>query len=252
MMCAATAAMIGGAKISAKSYVQDGLVAMWDGIENAGWGKHDPNATVWKDLTGDGYDATMVDGIFLDDCASLTGSTNAKSLATLMKDIPVEKDWTFQICFDWKLYTISGAGYRGLFSPRSDNRAYSLNIYYNRYVENSGTLSGYDLVGSNPTIGVGIGKLSLSLVWNHDLWGRYEGTNAFRRVIKDGNVVVGSRGTGNYSDSLPFDRGIGLAHHYGPNAYFYNLRVYSRDLTNEEIIKNYAIDKARFKLPDAT
>ena len=34
------------------SYVKDGLVAMWDGTENAGWGTHDANATTWKDLTG--------------------------------------------------------------------------------------------------------------------------------------------------------------------------------------------------------
>ena len=43
---------------TAKDYVQDGLIAMWDGIENAGWGVHDTNATVWKDLVG-GNDATL-------------------------------------------------------------------------------------------------------------------------------------------------------------------------------------------------
>ena len=41
---------------TARDYVQDGLIAMWDGIENAGWGVHDPNATTWKDLTGNGND----------------------------------------------------------------------------------------------------------------------------------------------------------------------------------------------------
>jgi len=25
---------------------------MWDGIENAGWGVHDENATIWVDLVG--------------------------------------------------------------------------------------------------------------------------------------------------------------------------------------------------------
>ena len=53
-------AMLAGAGLSAKSYIQDGLVAMWDGIENAGWGVHDPNATVWKDLSGNGYDLEVV------------------------------------------------------------------------------------------------------------------------------------------------------------------------------------------------
>ena len=40
------------AKPTARDYIQDGLVAMWDGIENAGWGKHDENATNWVDLVG--------------------------------------------------------------------------------------------------------------------------------------------------------------------------------------------------------
>ena len=42
VVCAATSA----------SYVQRGLIAKWDGIDNVGTGVHDPNATVWKDLKG--------------------------------------------------------------------------------------------------------------------------------------------------------------------------------------------------------
>ena len=36
--------------ITAKSYVQDGLLVLQDGIENVGWGVHDPNATEWVEL----------------------------------------------------------------------------------------------------------------------------------------------------------------------------------------------------------
>ena len=39
---------------SAKDYVQDGLVAMWDGIENVGWGLHDPESATWVNLCGTG------------------------------------------------------------------------------------------------------------------------------------------------------------------------------------------------------
>lgn len=43
---------------SAMDYVQSGLVAMWDGIENVGYGQpHSSSATTWKDLTGN-YDVT--------------------------------------------------------------------------------------------------------------------------------------------------------------------------------------------------
>lgn len=45
--------MSGGAgALSAKSYVQDGLVCLWDGIENVGYGVHDGAATGWVDLVG--------------------------------------------------------------------------------------------------------------------------------------------------------------------------------------------------------
>ena len=46
-----TAAADGGGYTSA-SYVQDGLIAQWDGIDNAGMGSHNPLSAVWKDLKG--------------------------------------------------------------------------------------------------------------------------------------------------------------------------------------------------------
>ena len=43
----------------AASYVGDGLVMELDAIENAGAGVHDGASTVWKDLSGNGYDWTV-------------------------------------------------------------------------------------------------------------------------------------------------------------------------------------------------
>ena len=46
---------------TAKLYIQDGLVALWDGIENAGWGIHNPDAMMWKNLLGDeGLDFPLI------------------------------------------------------------------------------------------------------------------------------------------------------------------------------------------------
>ncbi|MBR2837918.1 MAG: hypothetical protein IKE55_03985 [Kiritimatiellae bacterium] len=47
------------AAVSSRSYVQSGLVAQYDGINNAGHDiAHSPDATTWTDLTGNGNDAT--------------------------------------------------------------------------------------------------------------------------------------------------------------------------------------------------
>jgi len=54
--CAATS--LGGIYTS-KSYVQSGLIAQWDGIDNVGTGAHDSGAAVWKDLKGN-YDLTLI------------------------------------------------------------------------------------------------------------------------------------------------------------------------------------------------
>ena len=50
---------------SAKSYVKDGLIAMWDGIENSGFKSHSPSATVWRNLgaLGSSFDATSPSAI---------------------------------------------------------------------------------------------------------------------------------------------------------------------------------------------
>ena len=42
---------------TSKMYISDGLVAQWDGIENAGVGVHDNATQTWTDLTGNGWDA---------------------------------------------------------------------------------------------------------------------------------------------------------------------------------------------------
>ena len=49
--------------INAFSYVQKGLAACYDGVENAGAGVHDPNATTWTDLTGSGDNGAMGSGM---------------------------------------------------------------------------------------------------------------------------------------------------------------------------------------------
>lgn len=46
---------------TAADYVQDGLIAHWDGIENVGYGLHDDNPTYWVDLTGGGADWILED-----------------------------------------------------------------------------------------------------------------------------------------------------------------------------------------------
>lgn len=46
-------------EVTSAAYVTNGLVMLLDGIDNAGFGRHDDAATTWKDLSGNGYDWTV-------------------------------------------------------------------------------------------------------------------------------------------------------------------------------------------------
>ena len=56
---AANIALADSPNYSAASYVQDGLVGLWDAEENAGFGQHDESPAIWKDLSGRGRDMTV-------------------------------------------------------------------------------------------------------------------------------------------------------------------------------------------------
>ena len=58
------------------AYVQDGLIACWDGIENAGTGVHDGSATVWKDVVG-GYEFALTGVTVDDDRMTFAGTTSS-------------------------------------------------------------------------------------------------------------------------------------------------------------------------------
>ena len=64
MVMAAVVAVAGAAvaAVTAQDYVQDGLIAHWDAIDNAGTGTHVSNATTWKNLVTGGMDLTLGSG----------------------------------------------------------------------------------------------------------------------------------------------------------------------------------------------
>ena len=75
-LCAVTAY---GDTYTSASYVQEGLVAQWDAIDNAGVGFHIPDSKIWKDLTGNGRDLTLIGkGAWTDGKALSVSGASAK------------------------------------------------------------------------------------------------------------------------------------------------------------------------------
>ena len=221
----------------AKSYVRDGLVAMWDGIENAGWGVHDANATTWKDLTDNGYDLplstttleVLSDGIR----RNTTGSQSTLSKVGWVNT----PSRTLEMCVT---------------APSSIS-------------------AGSQVLLATTTVGTGTGvpclvkKGSGHFEWSHQ-WNNSKiiftsnSTITLSSSYNDGNTargyVNGEVQEANGTDSWGFTAntisvlGDPRGGNYAPFGYVaHNVRIYSRALTADEIAQNYAVDKARFNLP---
>lgn len=222
------AMMAGG--LSAKSYVQDGLVAMWDGIENAGWGVHDPNATVWQDLSGNNHNLELKNGAHFDVNSLITANRNSVS-ALLNYRLP----WaTIEVCafYDASRNSSSMVCFgnstddaRILVCAPVEIQTYNRNYFvrFSKAVPAKSTWAGVHDGTSH--VGYVNGKVPDGQVLDNS-WG-----------TRNGNF--GLSGTSNYSN-------------YNFVGNYYCVRLHSRALTAAEVAANYAVDKARFNLPDAT
>lgn len=217
-------------KPTAKSYVQDGLIAMWDGIENAGWGVHDASATTWKDLVGQN-DMTFAEPsaiTVLGDAMQFTKESVSTGGRSMMASAPSNV-----VMVDICISCVSGfSSNQNIFlGPTSANGQNLLSVIAaNR---NRGFVC---TVG--PMLGPGesdIGSCTIATTGSAG-W-------------KNGVALTPSsdNGSGYINDGY-----VALCAGALQNFKVHSLRLYSRALTAAEIAANYAVDKVRFNLPDAT
>lgn len=226
----------GGKVPTAADYVQEGLVAMWDGIENVGYGQHDDAATSWKDLTDGGAD-------------------------WLLKDSKTPE--VFEVGADY-VKILNGIGYdgRGHCTPSwtADGDIKQMEIVLDN------TDFSINDVARICSLGVGNGGFNSMMViqggntfqfaWNkYPLLQLRTGVNA---ISFDKDTARGLF-NGILTDSAKSNVGSGYTY-YAPCIGAYaaqaaigvkikSLRIYNRVLTESEMLANYAIDKARFNLP---
>ena len=229
--------------LSAKDYIQDGLVAMWDGIENAGWGKHDENATNWVDLVGtcDFYltaNGGWTNNAFVCNGLSATNETGITLAQNYQQEAAV--DWfasraynTYYnldkvnirqgLMFLWE-YAMPGGGAEAFkvqetrdysAPPEFHTFSYSALIFGNSKNINGGFKNGY------------LDGVAQSNV-RHGNW--------YSSWYETDYVSYASIGAQVWNDNVD-------ATFKGK---IYCIRVYNRPLTDEEVKHNYEVDKARF------
>ena len=244
---------------TARDYVQSGLAAMWDGIENAGWGVHDATATTWKDLVG-GFDAVKVGSPTWSDNAGNTIDVNSTFLAT----IPTQSTFinaaksgfvTVEIC----LSTSASWASRCPFSIEDSNGTSSVYRFVQIFMQASKTylpapynISATEFIGAGPILDDPSGTISCSFGPN--------GTRIYATPSRNGTIgteVSAPIGLAFIFDPATLDQigvnnwyvRIGRTHNNSMSSAFHSIRIYSRALTADEIAANYAIDKERFNLP---
>ena len=232
-------AKAGGRLPTARDYVQDGLIAMWDGIENAGWGVHVSGVfTVWKNLIGS-YDFEHYQGAkasFTKNSAFFDFDRNGYSAYRCNTIFGAPNVITMEAC--------SSVEFRGNYSTMLSGieaGGCGFQASNNKSTASVGKPSGgYYLTTSQFDIGAHTFSFSV-----FDRISFYQ--DATIKEIELEGSVNGIRW------NLPY---IGLSSDPGDEkkggiqGHEYCLRIYNRALTAAEIATNYAVDKARFNLPD--
>ena len=235
LAAAPLAAGAGEVGYTSASYVQDGLIAQWDGIDNAGTGTHDSDATVWKDLVGECDMTLTANGHWAN--GNALSVTNAGAVGTgaapAYKTIEIVYKMTDKngrilfasghaaangklaqlVCFS----AISGNSLAGFFDGTGTS-----STRYARYNFDATTVCSMSAVHEDGVVSTvylnGIIDMYQKLDTN---WG-----------LGDGKIMVGDRASS----------GSG----YGWTGEVYAIRLYSTVLTKEQVAANLAVDAARF------
>ena len=224
-----------GEQLPASSdYVQDGLLVQWDGIDNAGTGIHDPNATTWKNLAGGGYDLTLTN----------SATWNAEGRALVVDGVSAVADGvtpeykTIEVVCkrtssSGRIMFNSGRKTRFvLFDADSGNqRAY----FSGDTADNQSTVTKYVY---QPYCASEILFLA----------GRYDDNGIVTDVFKDANQREdGARGNNwGVGTGITIGGRLNTANPYLWYGEVYAIRLYNRRLSKAELARNHRIDCKRF------
>lgn len=236
------------------TYVQDGLVHYWDGINNTGNG-HDSNATSWTDLIGSyAINKTNPGAVWLDNALFFnpasnydlqawtgTGSLNPTNTMTIEMVIDLTKNEAYPDGRGGMIGHFASYGQtkqRRIATSRTDGSA---GVYCNE-------TNGFAATGFTNNIGV------------HSIVGTYTTTTKSDGVYINGVAKTKSLQHTYGEDSIRDYVIIGGYDHAGSssdgeNRYpflgkIYAIRIYNRVLSASEIASNYAVDVTRFGLVD--
>ncbi len=237
------------ASMGADAYVQNGLVAQWDAIENAGRGVHSDAPAVWKDLAGS-RDIPTNSFVFGATSAMLAsnvtvaipfGSVMAASATKTVEGV-FHTDGTFD-AWNMARMDVLNAGNDGVIAFRNVNDCYRIGIF-----TDAGRHAFYTYNADAAFAGLSriLSNANYSAVFAPDA--------AQSSMWINGEAFTKGLATDAGGPNYYYNTVSGFAHNDNlhlqnlsrANLHYASIRVYSRALTDEERNANYAVDKARF------
>ena len=219
-------------------YVQDGLIACWDGIANAGAGAHADNAAVWKDVIG-GYEFALTNVTVAANCMTFAG--DATSYGTLSAvgaaaTFDAAKNGTMEVVFVSRNRLVNQMFVQ---TPSSNGMALGYNPGGGSFVAFSTPVAApvaKPLFQYSPASGE---RYSISV--------RYTSGASTSPAFING-ATLNSPGNGYWTSADVSETFIGKTNRdssYFPGS-IYCIRLYSRQLTAAEVAANHAVDARRF------
>ena len=214
---------MGGGGSAPAEYIQDGLIAWYDGEWNEDIGVHNSSATKWVNLADKGNDITGIDSNFTwGDNYLLPPATAAVGSIPSLYPITIEAVLSFT---GTGFVPVIGLLYPSLWiAIRANN---TVNFFSGGYYVN---------VSRNT-------KVALSALGLRNGGTAKNPTAIYKNGVD--SMVKQSGGTLNSYSPWTFNSSFS----YGSgSAYWYCIRFYNRELTQAEVINNWNIDKQRFGL----
>lgn len=242
-------------------YVTDGLAIRLDGIDNAGIGAHDSSATVWKDLSGNGRDATLAGNA--DGTSHWTDKGfyfNRNAVFATTAQFQLGNRYTIEGLVDSSQSDYPDVGVNGqvfcnsVNNLSSGNPSYYGNLYFHR---NQGK---WMFLAAHVT----------DAVWGADHTTLTDATLSYFTAFRDGPLVSltnsaalppSDNWAGKTKDDVPPDdiwcfgansaTAVRGGNQWNLKGTVKSFRAYTRLLTDEDLARNRAVDEARFfgKIP---
>ena len=245
--------------LTSLSYVTPGLVALYDGIDNAGYGQHNDSATTWADLTGNGNDGTCATELSWNENSwSVSGDCKPVTLGNAISTVTESKNYTIQFACTPAQTTLR----ESFFSQYNGGSEYGIGVEHNDSSSSSGCLRFYSNgggqhPGASPLLANEYvqGAITVSNKGKStEFWknGTSIGVKTYASEPKCNSgipsVIGGEPWPSSNRTGNRYDATYRMAFHGTYNAF----RIYNRALTADEMKVNAAVDAIRFNNASAS